>query len=133
MTAPIADDEKPQLAWVPVGQLHINRGYQRDADTRAGGKVIAGICSNFKWALFQPVILTKRSEGGYWVIDGQHRFLAALQLKLPEIPAMVANLPTDAAQAQAFIAINTARVNMNSLAIHHARRLGGGSDVHGRA
>jgi ParB family transcriptional regulator, chromosome partitioning protein len=43
-----------------------------------------------------PVVVVERDGGGYLIIDGQHRFLAAKELGLRRIPAVIA--PPDAAR-----------------------------------
>jgi ParB family chromosome partitioning protein len=43
-----------------------------------------------------PVVVVERDGGGYLIIDGQHRFLAAKELGLRRIPAVIA--PRDVAR-----------------------------------
>ncbi|NOG70478.1 DUF6551 family protein [Roseicella sp. DB1501] len=111
---------KPVLMWVPVSELHIDSHYQRNVSTKRGQAVIKDIVANFQWPLFQPITITQRDESGYWVIDGQHRMLAAQQVNIREIPAVLLENLTQAQQARAFAGINGKRVSVNAYAIHHA-------------
>ena len=117
--------EKPVLMWVPVDSLYVDHSYQRTISTKKGEKVISDIVLKFNWPLFQPITITEREEGGYWVIDGQHRFTAAQRLKIREIPAALVDLPTSHEKANAFVQINAARVSINALAVHHAKVVAG--------
>lgn len=111
---------KPLLLWVTADQLHINPSYQRTISTSRGQTVIKGIVEHFSWKLFTPLTLTPREEGGYWVIDGQHRAAAARMRGIREIPAiLLENMPLDE-QARVFAGINGKRVTVNAYAMHHA-------------
>ncbi len=115
-----APSAKPILMWIKPDDLHINEKYQRAVSTKRGMAVIKNIAEKFDWALFLPIAVTRREEGGYWVIDGQHRVLAARRIPLDEVPAVVLDIKGTRAQACAFVGINAQRVNMHALAIHHA-------------
>ncbi len=106
--------------WVPATELHINQSYQRNVSTKRGQAVIKDIVAHFQWPLFQPITITQRDEAGYWVIDGQHRMIAAQQIGIREIPAVLLDNLTSAQQALAFAGINGKRVSVNAYAIHHA-------------
>lgn len=116
---------KPVLMWVPVDSLHVDYSYQRAVSAKRGERVIADIVTKFNWPLFQPITITKRDDGGYWVIDGQHRFLAAQKLAIREIPASLVELPTSHEKASAFVQINSSRVSINALAVHQAKVVAG--------
>ncbi len=111
---------KPTLDWIARDNLHVDLRYQRSISTKRGERVVKSIIEKFHWPLFQPLTITPRQEGGYWVIDGQHRLLAARRMGLPEIPVVIVEIGGTAKQAAAFVGINAARVNMTPLAIHHA-------------
>lgn len=119
--APLADrGEKPEMIWVCVDELHINDAYQREISTRRGEAIIRDIVANFRWALFQPLNISTRDEGGYWVIDGQHRLAGAREAGEKLVPAILQRGLTMAAQARTFAGINGKRVTMHALALHHA-------------
>lgn len=111
---------KPVLMWVPVDQIHVNETYQRPISTGAGQRVIKHIAQNFRWSFFTPLSITQREDGGYWVIDGQHRTEAAKLLGIREIPAILVENLSLVDQAKAFSGINGKRVNVNQQALHHA-------------
>jgi len=111
----------PDLVWLPLDALVVDHQYQRDAKTKASAKNILRIAENFSWAKFQPITVTPRSDGGYAVIDGQHRVEAArLHPAVSKVPALVVTAPGLRAEARAFTAINRDRVNVNYLQLHHA-------------
>lgn len=120
---------KPEMLWVETKDLHVNEMYQRSAHTKRGARVIETIVHEFHWPLFQPVTITKRAEGGYWLVDGQHRWIAASRLKIQKVPATLVDLKGDITQAQAFVDINTARVAMTPLSIFHARLIAGDEEA----
>lgn len=111
---------KPVMMWLSPDELHINEQYQRTISTKRGQTIIRGIAEEFDWALFLPLVVTTRAEGGYWVIDGQHRLAGAKAKPLDEVPVVLMDIKTASDQARAFVGINARRVNMNPLAIHHA-------------
>ncbi len=119
---PVAEDigDKPVLLWVPVSELHINSTYQRAVSTKRGQAIIKEIVEFFKWSRFQPVTITENSEGGYWVIDGQHRMIAAQQRGIESIPAVLLTGLSNEQQAHVFVGINAKRVTVNAQALHHA-------------
>lgn len=118
--------QKPELIWVPVSDLHIDHDYQRQVSTKAGCRVIRRLSKSFHWSRFQPITISRRDlGGGYWVIDGQHRMLAAREMGLDEIPACLVQLDNKPEQASAFVDINSDRVKINVLAIHHAQVVSG--------
>jgi len=111
---------KPMLTWLPIGQLHANEAYQRPTTTTRGQRVIRDIVENFQWKLFSIVTVTRREEGGYWLIDGQHRTIGAKLRGIDKVPAIVIPDLTPEEQARTFAGINGKRVSVNPYAIHHA-------------
>ena len=47
----------------------------------------------------QPVVLSKRAEGGYYLIDGHRRCCAAYLAHIENVPAHVRDLPLEKAYA----------------------------------
>jgi hypothetical protein len=94
----------PELAWVAVADLRIDDSYQRPLE-RSNWKIIQKIADAFDWTCFSPLIVAPLPEGGFAVIDGQHRAHAAALRGIDRVPALVAALPR-AAQARAFSAVN---------------------------
>lgn len=94
----------PELAWVPVADLRIDEDYQRPLE-RSNWKLIQKIADAFDWTCFSPLMVAPLPEGGFAVIDGQHRAHAAALRGIDRVPALVAALPRHA-QARAFSAVN---------------------------
>ena len=112
---------RPVMAWVPIGTLFIDKRYQRSAESRKSRKVIADIATDFSWAKCQPLtVVHVKSRDMYAVIDGQHRFEAAKELKLTELPCYIVSDCETEEQAAFFVAVNRNRVQLNALALFHA-------------
>lgn len=119
---PISTDpgKKPKLLWVGVEELHVNTDYQRNISSNRGQTIIKGIVEHFKWHHFQPIMITNRELGGYWIIDGQHRTAAAQQRGIDKVPAVLMEDLSAEDQARAFAGINGKRVNVTPMAMHYA-------------
>ena len=111
--------EKPELAWLPVMMLSVDRSYQRSIESRRSQNLIDKIAENFRWPRFGCVLAIKTGEG-WQLIDGQHRTEGARRAGVTHVPAVV--LPHESAPQAAldFIAINRDRVTMNPQAVYHA-------------
>lgn len=120
---------KPALMWIPVKSLHINDVYQRSISTGRGQSVIREIVASFRWPLFGVLMVTQRKEGGYWVIDGQHRMNAAKHAGIDKVPCMLIVGLDTRDQAKIFTGINARRVNMSVQALHHAKVAAGEEDA----
>jgi len=122
----------PELLWLPVERLRIDREYQRSIETKASQKLIARIAAAFRWSSFQAILVCPVSAGEqtgpdqqWWIIDGQHRSEGARRAGVDRVPAVVIPEADRAAQAAAFVRSNEERVRMNEFAIHHARIVAG--------
>lgn len=76
----------PRPDLLRLDQLHLDDGpggYQRDRDAR-GERHVAQILREFDLNLLMPLIVNRRVDGSYWVIDGGHRLKALRQLKRPQ-------------------------------------------------
>ncbi len=110
-----------ELVWINIDDLVINHAYQRKV-SRTGEVLIKKIIQNFHWSKMQPLQVCKaKRENKYYVIDGQHRVLALLELNIDEIPCYCAFEADEGSQALAFISINKNRVQMTAIAQHHAQ------------
>lgn len=92
---------------LPKEWLKIDREfYQRDYVER---KVLE-YGKSFDWSAFNTISVAQRSDGTYWVIDGQHRLLAALlRDDIDLLPCMVFSVNSVAEEADAFVRINAYR------------------------
>lgn len=75
---------KIQFTYVDPKAIKID-GYQRDLEESRAQKIAEG----FNPHLFDPIVLSKRKNGNMYIIDGQHRMIAAIMAKIDKIPARV--------------------------------------------
>lgn len=67
-----------------VSDLRVDESYQRPLTV-----TYAQIAKNYDEKLFQPLTVSQRADGSYYVIDGRHRLEAAKILSLMTVPCMV--------------------------------------------
>lgn len=95
---------RPRMAWLPIDELVVDTAYQRPL-AAAHARALA---AEFRWAHFQPLTVAARPDGGYAVIDGQHRLQAARALPaIAEVPCYIVDAADSARQASTFLAVNT--------------------------
>ncbi len=105
---------RPLVVWLDLGLLIVDRKYQRDINQH-GNAHINNIRRSFNWNCYQPIIVAERPDGKYGIIDGQHRFMAALTHPLiKELPCYVIDAPDVAQQAEVFVAVNSVRKSLTS-------------------
>ncbi|MEX0666102.1 MAG: ParB N-terminal domain-containing protein [Acidimicrobiia bacterium] len=80
------------FAVLPIGKLEVI-SHQRKASDAHVKRVIGSV---ERVGFVTPVVVVERDDGGYWIIDGQHRFLAAQELGLRQLPAVI--VPRDMAR-----------------------------------
>ncbi len=77
----------PRPSKLRLDQLQLDDapdGYQRDLGPR-GERYVARIVRNFDLNLLMPLVVNRRVDGSYWVIDGGHRLKALRQLGWTEV------------------------------------------------
>jgi hypothetical protein len=113
---------KPELKWIPLDKLYVDHDYQRNTKSRASEKNLEYLKANFSWAYCGALIVCwVASEKKYAVIDGQHRLETAIARKdIDSLPCVIISGMDFEKQAKSFVAINTKRVQLNSLAAFHA-------------
>lgn len=117
--------QPPELAWLPIGSCRADTRYQRTLESRASQELIRRIADSFSWAAFQAVLAAPDNDGGWWIIDGQHRVEAARLAGVDHVPAVVIKGGDVAELARAFVTANDNRVAINQFAKHRARRVAG--------
>ena len=122
MTKPNEPGPKPEMKWIDVSKLYIDPEYQRQAGSKASKRNIEYMRMNFSWAFCGALIVCwVEKKKQYAVIDGQHRYLVAKSLSsIDQLPCMVVDNLDIESQAKSFVAINTKRVQLNSLAAFYA-------------
>lgn len=115
---------KGELKWIPIAQIMIDPAYQR-ALGLAGKRNIRQIVEHFNWALFSPVVVSRRGPELYAAIDGQHRAIAALtHAGIKEVPCWVIEAAR-AMEARAFAVINGQVTALNPLHVFRAKIVAG--------
>lgn len=92
------------LAMVPIAQLFVDSVYQR-AVSVSSVRNIRRICEAFDWAKFLPVIVSAGEGGRFFIVDGQHRTIAAATIGIDAVPCYILSC-SPAEAAAAFAAIN---------------------------
>lgn len=96
-----------QFLWLNKRLLRIDHAYQRD-DVSAGR--IAEIRSDWCWLSCATLVVAQRPDGTYWVIDGQHRKIAAdHRSDIQELPCLVFQSSEKGFEANGFLQLNTNR------------------------
>lgn len=111
----------PQTLWMRPEELWIDGSYQRHL-SRESLRLIIKIITSWSWEKFKPPVVTRDSEGRYFIIDGQHTSIAAASHPdIDKIPVMF--IPIDSVEdaALAFIAHNRDRVLVTPYARFKAR------------
>jgi hypothetical protein len=112
---------RPQLRWLPIDSLTVDRTYQRTLDSKASQRSIARIAGEFRWSAFQAILVTPAlADDFYLILDGQHRVEGARRAGHGEVPAVIVATASTAEQASAFARANRDRVAVNAFALHHA-------------
>lgn len=106
----------PIIEWVAPGHLSVDPSYQRSIENAASRRLIASIAASFDWRLFSSLIVSARPDGSRVIIDGQHRWAAAMRRgDLTHLPCCSFSYPTPEDEARMFITANRARKPMNRL------------------
>ncbi|EEX09599.1 conserved hypothetical protein [Ruegeria lacuscaerulensis ITI-1157] len=101
---PLTEHALPVLQFVPINQMIIDDRYQRSVERR-GKQNIIKIARNFDWTKFSPVVLSRRDDGTFAIIDGQHRVHAAALCGISDVPATITNMTIEQ-EAAAFSWVN---------------------------
>lgn len=109
-------DKQGEQCQINKNLLLVNDDYQR---TASSSKILE-IASEWSWIGCGVIIVAKR-DGSYWVIDGQHRVLAAKRRSdIKEMPCIVFDVENICDEASGFLATNTNRKPVTSHGKHKA-------------
>lgn len=110
----------PSLEQVPVAMLQVDSTYQRATDGPASRKIIACMVAKWDWRLCQPLIVSRRPDGGLFILDGQHRHAGASQRgDIPFLPCVLLSSLAVEDEASTFVALNTRRQKLSQSDIFH--------------
>lgn len=93
-------------------EINIDSSYQRNIyDGR-----VSTIAKNWRWEAFGRLLVGRRTDGRLFIVDGQHRLLAARKRSdIKELPCVVFNSRGSDHEADVFLVTNTARGPMTIL------------------
>ncbi|NCC85468.1 MAG: hypothetical protein EOM03_15270 [Clostridia bacterium] len=99
-------------AMVGKWDINIDTSYQRNiSDSR-----ISTIAKSWQWEAFGRLLVGKREDGRLFIIDGQHRLLAARRRSdVANLPCVVFHSKGSDHEANVFLVTNTARGPMTTL------------------
>ncbi len=104
----------PTLEWVGVDRLSVDPDYQRATDGPHSRRIVLGMRKQWDWALCQPLVVSRRSDGSLWILDGQHRHAGATERgDIPHLPCVILTDRDPAQEAEAFVALNTQRQKLS--------------------
>lgn len=95
--------ERPRLRWVPVHRLHFLR---RNPQYLSPHELAALEASIRRDGFLAPILCRPAAGGGYELLSGNHRVIAARNLGLKRVPALVTAL-SEAQAARVAVNLNT--------------------------
>lgn len=109
--------------------LNVSAAYQRDLYMEF---VKRDIVANFNWAAFGQIVVGKRTNGSkvtYWIVDGQQRRAAAVELGYSMIPCAVFASSGEKHEATIYNQINHGKKQMSPYEIWKARLVAQDADA----
>lgn len=104
--------------YIDKHELNIDHAYQREKVSI--GKV-QQIQSSWSWVGCGMILVALRKDGTYWVMDGQHRVLAARNRSdIDELPCLVFSVESKNDEAAGFLVANTQRKPVTAIAKYKA-------------
>jgi hypothetical protein len=111
----------PVLQYCAPEQLLIDETYQRSLECETSQALIRRIAASWDWGLCQPLFVARRSDGGLYVVDGQHRLAGAvLRGDIAQLPCVVTHFDGAEQEAAAFVALNQQRRPLSALDLFKA-------------
>lgn len=106
----------PILQYMPPAQLLVDATYQRELETRTSKKLIAEIAEEWDWTLCLPLVVSRRPDQSFYVVDGQHRHAAALKRgDIQVLPCVIFAAGSVELEAQTFVRLNKKRRPISKL------------------
>ena len=112
-----------QFLMIPKQELEVDPGYQRN---QINQRRVDELCRAWDWIACGCLVVALRDDNKWFVMDGQHRKLAADQRgDIAELPCLVFETASRREEALGFLAINRGRVGVSSLDRYRAQLLSG--------
>jgi hypothetical protein len=109
-------DSPGEILYIHKSKLQINDDYQRDL---SHNKVLF-MSRNWSWLACGALIIAER-DGEYWVIDGQHRWAAAVKrADILHMPCIVFKVDSIKTEAKGFLDANTGRKPVTAIGKYKA-------------
>lgn len=100
-------DEPGEFRKIHKRSLHVDHRYQRKHVSK---KRVYEFARDWAWSSCACIVVSQREDGSYWVLDGQHRKLAAdKRSDIVELPCLVFKMASLDEEALAFLGLNTSR------------------------
>ncbi len=107
------------IEWIDKTLLNIDSRYQRDA---VSDQKVLSIARQWNWVVLGVIIVARRSNGSYWVMDGGHRTRASFYRDdVKMLPCLVHQFvgPNETPatldqEANAFVGINTTKAHVSA-------------------
>ncbi len=110
----------PSLEQLPLDRLDVDAAYQRATDSHHSRRIIVGMVREWKWPLCQPLVVNRRVDGRFLVLDGQHRLAGArARGDIPFLPCVIQSNLDVSEEARAFVELNTQRQRLSQADIFH--------------
>lgn len=120
-------DRKGEFVEIDKDSLMVDRAYQRDAVYSK----VTEIAADFQWRACGVIIVMRRADHRYVVVDGQHRVLAAWRRSdIRKLPCLVFESEDIVDEAQCFIDSNTKRKPVTAHSKFRARLVAGDISAH---
>jgi hypothetical protein len=100
-----------EFVMIDKNELFVDHAYQRDKINEVR---INAIASDWDWVMCGALSVSER-DGKLWVMDGQHRKLAAdKRSDIKMLPCMVFDLDSQQKEAGAFVGLNSQKTAVSS-------------------
>ncbi len=107
----VVKDEPGEFAMIDKSLLKVDHNYQR---SKVANSRILRIAREWSWIACNALCVAKRTDGSLWLMDGQHRKLAAdKRSDIKKLPCMVWSIEDSANEARGFLDKNTLRSSVN--------------------
>ena len=112
-----------EFLMIPKEELEVDHAYQRN---RTNIRRVEELCRAWDWIACGCLVVALREDNKWFVMDGQHRKLAAdMRPDIRNLPCLVFETTSRRDEALGFLSINQARVGVGCLDRYKAQLLAG--------